>query len=215
MNVLIATEDDVFSRMLSLEFFERGFVPMIARAKKEMPDLLKIAHLALVDAAFLSDGPLPSFPFETLILGYPEELSRLPTAELTKYHTVTRPFVIEEFFQTFFERDEKSHKIAFHLPKKKCPSEFLALDKENRTAYFKGQKVELTKKEFLLLDLLYENRGVPVSREEAQTLVFGEATGATNVVDVYVNYLRAKIDHPFGVRLIATVRGKGYMIEES
>ncbi len=215
MNVLIATKDDVFSRMLFLEFSERGFTPMIARAKNEMPDLLKSAHLALVDASFLADGTLPAFPFETLILGYPEELSALPTAELTKYYTVTRPFVIEEFFQTFFGGDEKSHKIAFHLPKKKSPSEFLALDKENRTVYFKGQKVELTKKEFSLLDLLYENRGVPVSREDAQALVFGETAGATNVVDVYVNYLRAKIDHPFGVRLITTVRGKGYMIEES
>lgn len=66
-----------------------------------------------------------------------------------------------------------------------------------------------------MLDLLYENRGVPVSREEALSLVFDEAGGGTNVVDVYVNYLRAKIDHPFGVRLITTVRGKGYMIEES
>ena len=52
MNVLIATMDEVFARMLSLEFSERGFVPLIARAKNEMPDLLKSAHLALVDAAF-------------------------------------------------------------------------------------------------------------------------------------------------------------------
>lgn len=215
MNVLIAMKDEVFARMLSLEFSERGFLPMTACAKNEMPDLLKSAHLALVDAAFLAEGPMPPFSFETVVLGYAEELSALPTAELTKYYTITRPFVIEDFFETFFEPDEKSHKMAFHIPKKKSPAEFLALDKENRTVYFKGKKVELTKKEFALLDLLYENRGVPVSREEAQALVFGEAGGGTNVVDVYVNYLRAKIDHPFGVRLITTVRGKGYIIEES
>ena len=215
MNVLIATMDEVFARMLSLEFSERGFVPLIARAKNEMPDLLKSAHLSLVDAAFLAEGPLPHFAFETVILGYSEELAALPTAELTKYYTITRPFVIEDFFETFFESDEKSHKIAFHIPKKKNPVEFLALDKENRTVYFKGKKVELTKKEFSLLDLLYENCGVPVSREEAHALVFSESGSGTNVVDVYINYLRAKIDHPFGVRLITTVRGKGYVIEES
>ncbi len=215
MNVLIATADERFARMLSLEFSERGFTPLIASAKSEMPDLLKSAHLALVDAKLLSEGPLPPFSFETVILGYPEELASLPTAELTKYFTITRPFVIEEFFDTFFESDEKSHKIAFHIPKKKSPSEFLSLDKENRIAYFKGKKIELTKKEFSLLDLLYENRGIPVSREEALSLVFGEAGHGTNVVDVYVNYLRAKIDNPFGVRLITTVRGKGYVIEES
>ena len=215
MNVLIATADERFARMLALEFSERGFSPMTARAKNEMPDLLKSAHLALVDAAFLSEGPLPPFAFETIIFGYPEQLSALTNAELTKYYSITRPFLIKEFFETFFEPDEKSHKTAFHLPKKKSPSEFLALDKENRIAYFKGKKVELTKKEFAMLDLLYENRGVPVSREEALSLVFDEAGGGTNVVDVYVNYLRAKIDHPFGVRLITTVRGKGYMIDAS
>ena len=215
MNVLIATKDEIFARMLSLEFAERGFIPMTARAKTEMPDLLKSAHLALVDASFLADGPLPSFSFETVILGYAEELSSLPTAELTKYYTITRPFVIEDFFETFFAPDEKTHKISFHLPKKKNPAEFLSLDKEFRTVYFKGKKVELTKKEFALLDLLYENRGIPVSREEAHELVFGDSGSGTNVVDVYINYLRAKIDHPFGVRLISTVRGKGYVIEDT
>ncbi len=215
MNVLIASGDERFARMFALEFSERGFTPFIASAKSEMPDLLKSAHLALVDASMLAEGPLPPFSFETVILGYPEELAALPTIELTKYFTIARPFVIEEFFETFFEPDDKSHRVAFHIPKKKSPSEFLSLDKENRIAYFKGKKVELTKKEFLLLDLLYENRGIPVSREEALSLVFDDAGHGTNVVDVYVNYLRAKIDNPFGVRLITTVRGKGYVIEES
>ncbi len=215
MNVLIATSDAVYARMLALEFSERGMTPMIASAKNEISDCLKTAHLALIDAEFLTDGPLPPFSFETVIFGYSEVLSALPTAELTKYYTLMRPFVIEEFFETFFESNGPSQKITFHIPKKKSPAEFLALDKENRTVYFKGEKVELTKKEFALLDLLYENSGVPVSREEATELVFGDSGGGTNVVDVYVNYLRAKIDHPFGVRLITTVRGKGYMIEES
>lgn len=215
MNVLIATADQRFARMLSLEFSERGYSPITARAKNEMPDLLKSAHLALVDADILANGDLPTFPFETIVFGYPEQLSALSNAELTKYHIITRPFLLKEFFDTFFESGEKPSKTAFHLPKKKSPSEFLALDHENHVAYFKGKQVELTKKEFALLNLLYENRGVPVSREEAQALAFADAKGNTNVVDVYVNYLRAKIDHPFGVRLITTVRGKGYIIEES
>ncbi len=215
MNVLIAMKDPVFARMLSLEFSERGMTPFPVSTKTEMSDLLKTAHLALVDADFLKEGSLPKFSFETVILGYPETLAEIPTATLTKYYTVTRPFVIEEFFEMFFSPDEITRKVAFHIPKKKSPIEFLALDKENRCIFFKGIKVELTKKEFALLDLLYENRGIPVSREEATELVFFDTIGGTNVVDVYVNYLRAKIDHPFGVRLITTVRGKGYMIEES
>ncbi len=215
MNVVIAAKDAVFARMLSLEFSERGMTPLLASQTSEIEEHFKTAHLALIDAVFLAEGSLPPFSFETVIFGYPEELSVLPTSELTKYYTLMRPFVIEEFFDTFFVPEETSSKITFHIPKKKKPSEFLALDKENRTVYFKGEKVELTKKEFALLDLLYENRGLPVSREEATSMVFGDSAGGTNVVDVYVNYLRAKIDHPFGVRLIMTVRGKGYMIEEN
>ena len=214
MNVLIAAKDEVFARMLSLEFSERDFTPILAQTMSEIAEAMKTAHLALIDAMFLTEDSLPPFSFETVIIGYPEVLSAIPTGELTKYFTITRPFVIDEFFETFFEPDKKSHHMSFHIPKRKSPAEFLALDKENRIAYFKGKKVELTKKEFALLDLLYENRGVPVSREEALTLVFGESGSGTNVVDVYVNYLRSKIDNPFGVRLITTVRGKGYMISE-
>jgi two-component system copper resistance phosphate regulon response regulator CusR len=77
---------------------------------------------------------------------------------------------------------------------------------------YKGEKIVLTQKEFALLKLLFENRGEGVSRERALTEVFSDTDTKTNVVDVYVNYLRAKIDHKFDVRMILTVRGCGYMI---
>ncbi len=214
MIVLIAMKNPIFARMLALEFSERHMTPLLAQDRDGIEEGMKTAHLALIDGAYLSEGPLPHFSFETVILGDPETLSALPTALLTKYYTVTRPFVIEEFFDTFFEPNAERG-LSFHIPKKKSPVEFLALDKENRSVFFKGERVTLTKREFSLLDLLYENRGVPVSREEARELVFSDSEGGTNVVDVYVNYLRSKLDHPFGVRLINTVRGKGYMIEEA
>ncbi len=212
MNVIIAVKNDLFARMLTLEFTERGFSPIVVRAKNEMEEAQKTAHLALVDAAYLTDGPLPPFSFETVVLGYADELARIPASELTRYYALTRPFVINEFFETFFEQEEKGKGLSFHIPKKKSPAEFLALDEKNRAVYFKGKKVSLTKKEYALLDLLYQSRGTPVSRETAMRCVFGEASDGTNVVDVYINYLRAKLDHPFGVRLIRTVRGKGYLI---
>ncbi len=214
MNVLIITEDLVFARMLALEFAERGMTPIMAHDEEGIREGMRSAHLALCDAEFLVTERLPSFSFETVIFGHPEALTRIPTAKLTKYYTLTRPFLIEEFFETFFE-PTASRGLSFHIPKRKSPIEFLALDKKNRLVYFKGEKVALTKKEFALFDLLYENRGVVVSREEAAELVFGEEALRGNVVDVYVNYLRAKLDHPFGVRLITTVRGKGYTMEES
>ena len=212
MNVMIAVKNELFARMLSLEFTERGFTPSVVRTKNEMELALRTAHLALIDAAYLSEGPLPRFPFETVVLGYADELARIPIEELTRYYALTRPFAIDEFFDSIFEPDDKTRRLTLHIPKKKSPAEFLALDEKNRAVYFKGKKVELTKKEFALIALLYANRGTPVSRTEAMQCVFGESGEGTNVVDVYINYLRTKIDHPFGVRLIRTVRGKGYMI---
>ena len=109
------------------------------------------------------------------------------------------------------------HKVAPYftrLRKRKSPSESLALDRNTHSAYYKGEKITLTQKEFSLLALLFENRGTPISREDALAKIFSDAGTSTNVVDVYVNYLRTKIDHKFGVRMIATVRGCGYMIQK-
>ena len=65
-----------------------------------------------------------------------------------------------------------------------------------------------------LLRLLLENKGKPVSRAEALERVFEDSENDTNVVDVYINYLRTKIDNRFRIRLISTVRGCGYMISD-
>ena len=98
--------------------------------------------------------------------------------------------------------------------KRKNPAQYIALDETQRAAYYKGEKIELTGREFELLRLLLDNRGKPVSRKDALSRVFGETGEDTNVVDVYINYLRSKIDNRFRIRLISTVRGCGYMISD-
>lgn len=211
MNVLIAAKDAVFARMLTLEFAEKNITVLSACHANEIEKALARAHMAIIDARFLAEGPLPKFPYDIILFGYPEELAEIPTQELTKYYTVTRPFAIEDFFASLFAAEEEPPR-SLRVPKRKNPSESLALDHGTRSAYYKGEKISLTQKEFALLALLYENRGTPVSRERALAEVFSDTESKTNVVDVYVNYLRAKIDHRFDVRMIATVRGLGYMI---
>ena len=68
----------------------------------------------------------------------------------------------------------------------------------------------MSKKEFALLSLLVERKGSIVSREDAAALFGGDGS---NVVDVYVKYLREKLDEHFGVKIISSVRGKGYTIK--
>ena len=78
-----------------------------------------------------------------------------------------------------------------------------------------GKEIELTGREFSLLQFFMENKTIVLSRDQLLEKVWGyDYLGETNVVDVYVRYLRGKIDDAFGVRLVQTVRGVGYVIRE-
>jgi DNA-binding response OmpR family regulator len=78
-----------------------------------------------------------------------------------------------------------------------------------------GQSVELTKKEYDLLEYLVRNKNLVLDRERILQEVWGyEYRGDTNVVDVYVRYLRSKLDEPFGQKYIHTVRGVGYVVKD-
>ena len=86
----------------------------------------------------------------------------------------------------------------------------LVIDSDNVS--FRGEKVDLSKKELELLKLLYSKNGEPVGRQEARDAIF-PAESDSNVVDVYIRYLRKKLDLRFDTRMIVTVRNKGYMLK--
>lgn len=89
----------------------------------------------------------------------------------------------------------------------------LELDRMEHSARRAGQTVPLTNKEFALLEHLMLNRGQCVSRVELLDSVWRmEPAQTTNIVDVYVNYLRRKIKDPAPGRVIRTVRGQGYVV---
>ena len=89
----------------------------------------------------------------------------------------------------------------------------LELDRLDHTARRGAEPIELTNKEFALLEHLMLNRGQCVSRVELLDAVWNlEPAQTTNIVDVYVNYLRRKLKDPPPGQLIRTVRGQGYMV---
>lgn len=89
----------------------------------------------------------------------------------------------------------------------------LELDRMEHSARRGGESIELTNKEFALLECLLLNRGQCVTRVELLDSVWNfEPAQATNIVDVYINYLRRKLKDPAPGRLIRTVRGQGYMV---
>ncbi|MCL6444998.1 MAG: response regulator transcription factor [Alicyclobacillus sp.] len=91
----------------------------------------------------------------------------------------------------------------------------LTLNRATREVTRAGQPISLTAREFDLLELFMRNRNHVLPREMILEKVWGyDFAGGTNVVDVYIRYLRNKIDVPFGSQLIQTVRGVGYMLKE-
>jgi len=89
----------------------------------------------------------------------------------------------------------------------------LEVDRMVHSAKRGGRSIELTNKEFALLEHLLMNRGQNVTRVELLESVWNfEPTQTTNIVDVYINYLRRKLKDPAPGRLIRTVRGQGYMV---
>ncbi len=81
----------------------------------------------------------------------------------------------------------------------------------------RGEKeITLSAKEYALLEYLMHNRGIVLSREKIENHIWNfDYEGGTNVVDVYISYLRKKIDDGYGEKLIHTVRGKGYVLREA
>ncbi|MBR3402735.1 MAG: response regulator transcription factor [Parasporobacterium sp.] len=90
----------------------------------------------------------------------------------------------------------------------------LVLDERRHRVTWDGKEITLTNREFLMLKTLLLNQDIVLSRDTLLEKVCGyDYVGETNVVDVYIRFLRSKIDEVFGVRMIQTVRGVGYVIK--
>ncbi|MHB1256512.1 MAG: winged helix-turn-helix domain-containing protein, partial [Dethiobacteraceae bacterium] len=85
---------------------------------------------------------------------------------------------------------------------------------DKHSVTFNKQEVDLTKKEYDLLKYLVENKNIAITREQVLEKVWGyDYCGDTNVVDVYIRYLRSKLDDRYNTKLIHTVRGVGYILK--
>ena len=91
----------------------------------------------------------------------------------------------------------------------------VVLDPSRRLVRVGDATVDLTMREFEVLRVLMENKDIVLTREKIANLACGyDYMGETNIVDVYVRHLRAKIDDRFGIKLVSTVRGVGYVVRE-
>lgn len=126
---------------------------------------------------------------------------------------MTKPFAIEELLARIrVALNRKKHSVETKGDILQIGE--LLLNLKSHSAFYGEEELVLTKKEYELLEYLMRNRNVALTREQLLNNVWDyEYFGDTNVVDVYIRYLRQKIDDKYGVHLISTIRGVGYIIK--
>ncbi|MBQ9511135.1 MAG: winged helix-turn-helix transcriptional regulator [Clostridia bacterium] len=198
--VYLLLDDKIFADMLKTELSENGSVILTDAENIITPCAL------ITDADNVGKISLPRENCHVVVI----ESSNKPCHALPPTAIVMRrPFETEKLLSTLFSNNEKT------APKlrSRSPAELICYDGVKRTVSLGESTVKLSKKEYALFEFLFSKRGSVVARGEIFNAVWG-GQGAENVVDVYVCYLREKLEGAFGVNLIKTHRGKGYVFEE-
>jgi len=223
MNILIVEDDEKIARFIELELKYENYDVEIASDGRAGLDkalsggfdlvLLDIMLPGLVGTEVLrrlrksSDVPVIMI---TARDGLPDKISGL---DLGADDYITKPFEIEELLARIRAATRRKHVAASDENIVSCGG--VTLDGKARTVAFAGEMIDLTKREFDLLEYLMRRKGEVVSRDKLLADVWDfDFDGGTNTVDVYVRFLRAKIDDRFGIKLIHTVRGVGYAVRE-
>lgn len=126
---------------------------------------------------------------------------------------LTKPFAIEELLARIrvYKRDKVLNNKVDEIKVKD-----IVMNNKTHQVWRKGKEIELTKKEYSLLEMLLINKNIVLTRERLIEEVWGyDYIGDTNVVDVFIRYLRSKIDDGFEDKLITTIRGVGYVIKDN
>ncbi|MDD6799739.1 MAG: winged helix-turn-helix domain-containing protein [Firmicutes bacterium] len=202
--VISAESDVVFARMLVLELSDAGISAALDVYGGEMPDDARIAVVS-ADIPELCVGYITrAYEKGKTVITYGP--SNTANADVH----FARPFPTGDFISAVRARlpsEERTRKRAGR-PAKKAG---LILSDRERTAVYNCETVALSGREYELLKYLYDRRGTAVSREELNSAWGGSAD--SNNTDVYIRYLRQKLDERFGVRMIETVRGCGYRLK--
>lgn len=122
-----------------------------------------------------------------------------------------KPFAFEELLARIRAMPRKKEGRA----QNRCQIANLTVDFDSRTVMRGHVPITLSSKEFSILEYLVNNQGIVLSRERIEQHIWNyDYEGGSNVVDVYIRYLRKKIDEGFEPKLIHTVRGAGYVLRD-
>lgn len=218
--ILIIEDEEAIARLISLELDHEGYESTWVADGREGLDKAIEGNFDLI----LLDLMLPSLngievlrrlrqakDTPVIILTARDQImDKVAGLDIGASDYMTKPFAIEELLARIRANLKKSmpRQSVFSVGK-------LSIDTDSHIVSYDGREIFLTKKEFDLLVYLLVNRNSVLTREQILDEVWGfDFYGNTNVVDVYIRYLRSKIDEACGIKLIETVRGTGYVIRK-
>ena len=225
--LLVIEDETSIARILQLELEHEGYTVGRAEDGRKGLEMALSGEWDLV----LLDVMLPGLNGIEVLRRIRSSGSQIPVVLLTARDTVpdkvsgfetgandyvTKPFAMEELLA-------RIRNLLRIFQQKKAEGEKgdvlkvadLTIELRTRKVYRKEIAVELTPREFDLLVYLAEHKNEEKTREQILSDVWGyDFVGETNLVDVYIRYLRQKIDRGFRTKLIHTIRGVGYMLKE-
>jgi len=224
VKILIVEDDEKLARFVELELLHEGYEILKADNGRSG---LEIAEKGEVDLVLL-DIMIPQIN-GLEVLRRIRKTSDLPVIMLTARDAVmdkvsgldagaddyiTKPFAIEELLARI-RTALKKRTVIEKRDTDIVSCRLLSLDKIRHKVIYDNTEIELTNREFSLLKILMENKNIVLSRDILMEKVCGyDYIGETNVIDVYIRFLRTKIDDLYKTKIITTVRGVGYVIKD-
>lgn len=223
-DILLIEDDKAITRVLELEFRHEGYTYDIAYDGREGLDKFNNGQYGIL----LLDLMLPEISGMEVCRKIRKN-NNLPIIMLTARRDVTDKVIgldlgADDYVTKPFEMEELLARIRAGIRRSKSSiSENksiiignLSMNLLTREVIMQGDAIDLTKTEYDLLEYLMQNRGIVLTRDQIIEQVWGyDYIGDTNVLDVYIRYLRNKVDYPYETKLIHTIRGVGYTMKES
>lgn len=221
--ILLVEDEEKLARFVELELTHEGYAVDKAfdgRAGLEMAEgggydllLLDIMLPGLngleVLRRFRKSSPVPVI----MLTARDAVMDKVTGLDMGADDYVTKPFSIEELLARIRAALRKQSAQKQESGVLFCAD--LQVDVSRHRVTRNGKEIELTGREFSLLQYFIENKTIVLTRDQLLEKVWGyEYLGETNVVDVYVRYLRGKIDDGFEQKLLHTVRGVGYVLRD-
>lgn len=219
--ILVQTEEE-FAQQVSLELQDAGYVPLVIskadRAWREFkgqePAMLILDRSRSGEAGIKLCRQVRSSGSRVFILILLEE-------ETVEERVACLEAGADDYLLKPHHPNEVLQRIHFCLEPKQVNKEQLRfgnliLDLANRCLFINNEKIDLTVKEFELLKYFMSHPRQTLTREQILENVWGcDFQGESNVIEVYIRYLRLKIEHEGQKRLLHTVRGTGYVLKDN